>query len=322
MGVIIDPRNAKVLNWLDGRFVARDEPALPLFDSGFLHGKQVWSAPRLIAGRLFRLQDHLDKIRHSAELNYWPRIPGDAEIVAAIRQTLQRNNMHDGVHVRIMLTAGTQITASMDMAAVTDEFGVPSPPRIIVAPEYRDAVYDAQGIAAITSSLKRPGPDMVDQRSHDNNQNASSRACIEAKRADVTTALMYDAQGYLAEAFASHAAIVKDGVLLTPYVRACPDGVTRKVIFELCAANDIEAVEADITQAQVSAADELMILGTMSGPVPVTLVDGEVIGSGDIGPVTARLAKLYGQAQHDPAQGTPMDDSQLYSGGNPTTVGG
>ena len=299
-----DSRNTRVLNWIDGRFVSRTEAALPLFDSGFLHGKQVWSAPRLVNGRLFRLQDHLDKLRHSAELNYWPRIPTDAEIIDAIRMTLERNNMHDGVHVRIMLTAGDQLTASMDIAAVTDEFGVPSAPRIIVAPEYRPAVYDAEnGIAGITSRLRRPGPDMVDQRSHDNNQNASARACYEAKAAGAVTALMYDGDGYLAEAFASHAAIVRDGEWITPYVRACPEGVTRKVLLELCAQHGIRSREADIDADTVASADELMVLGTMSGPVAVTSLDGKPVGNGGIGPFTARLSELYLAAQQDPAQG-------------------
>ena len=300
----VDSRNAQVEHYIDGRFVSRTQAALPIFDSGFLHGKQVWSAPRLVQGRLFRLQDHLDKIRHSAELNYWPLIPSDERIIAAVRDTLVHNSMYDGVHVRIMLTAGDQITASMDIAAVCDEFGKPSAPRIIVAPEYRDAVYNTEGgIQAITSRLKRPGPDMVDQRSHDNNQNASSRACVEARQAGVTTALMYDAQGYLAEAFASHAAIVKDNQLLTPFVRACPEGVTRKVILELCAEAGIDAMEADITQADVSTADEVMVLGTMSGPVAVVAIDDELVRGGTIGPLTRRLSSLYLRTQQDPAQG-------------------
>ena len=300
----VDRRNAQVEHYIDGRFVSRTQAALPIFDSGFLHGKQVWSAPRLVQGRLFRLQDHLNKIRHSAELNYWPLIPSDEQITAAVRETLVRNSMHTGVHVRIMLTAGDQITASMDIAAVCDEFGKPSTPRIIVAPEYRDAVYNAEGgIQAITSRLKRPGPDMVDQRSHDNNQNASSRACVEARQAGVTTALMYDGQGYLAEAFASHAAIVKNNQLLTPFVRACPEGVTRKVILELCAEAGIDAMEADITEADVSNADEVMVLGTMSGPVAVVAIDDQLVGDGTIGSLTRRLSSLYLRAQQDPAQG-------------------
>ena len=159
MTQVVDPRNQSVVHWVDGEFVSRHEPAIPLFDSGFLHGKQVWSAPRLVNGRLFRLQDHLDKIRHSAELNYWPDIPTDERIIAAIRATLRRNHMTDGVHVRVLLTAGNQFTASMDLAAVTDDFGVPSRPRLIIAPEYRDAVYDALGGCLLYTS-----PSPRDQR--------------------------------------------------------------------------------------------------------------------------------------------------------------
>jgi len=310
----VDPRNAAIKHYVDGTFVSRTEAALPLFDSGFLHGKQVWSAPRLVNGRLFRLQDHLDKIRHSAQLNLWPLIPDDKQIIDAVRETLLRNSMRDGVHVRIMLTAGTQITASMDIASVCDEFGQPSSPRIIIAPEYRDAVYHSQfgpggGIAAMTSTLLRPGPDMVDQRSHDNNQNASSRACSEAKSAGVTTSLMYDGEGFLAEAFASHAAIVKNNRLLTPFVRACPDGVTRKVVLELCATLGIAAEEANLTREQVRDADELMILGTMSGPVPVLSLDGAPVGEGSAGALTQQLTKSYVAELNNPAQGFDIFES-------------
>ena len=303
MGQTLDQRNANVLNWVNGEFFRRYDPAIPIFDSGFMHGKQVWSAPRLVKGRLFRHQDHLDKIRLSAEINFWPVIPTDKEILQAVRETLETNEMHDGVHVRIMLTAGNQSTASMDISTVVDADGNPSTPRIIVAPEYRKAVYDSQnGIKAITCTLLRPGPEMVDQRSHDNNQNASARACLEAKRAGATTGLMYDLSGCLAEAFASHAAIVKDGKLLMPKVRCCPEGVTRKVILELCAANGLEAVEADIPKAEVEDADELIVMGTMSGPVSVTELDGRPVGDGKIGPITRQLYDWYSAALLDERQ--------------------
>ena len=205
-----------------------------------------------------------------------------------------------------MLTAGNQLTASMDIDSVVDRNGQPSAPRIIIAPEYRSAVYDSNGIRAITSSLLRAGPETVDQRSHDNNQNASARACKEAKQRGVTTALMYDAQGFLAEAFASHAAIIHNGEMLTPRVRCCPEGVTRKVMLELCANNGIDAGEADISKKEVQAADELFIMGTMSGPVAVTELDGRQIGDGRIGPTTKRLCGLYQAAIHDPDQSFPI----------------
>jgi branched-subunit amino acid aminotransferase/4-amino-4-deoxychorismate lyase len=301
-----DSRNKTVLNWVDGEFIPRFDPAIPVYDSGFMHGKQVWSSPRLVKRRVFRLLDHLNKIHHAAALNFWPRIPSDEEIIAAVRATLIKNKMEDGVHIRIMLTAGNQLTASMDIGNVVDDEGNPSQPRIIIAPEYRSAVYDAGGISAITSSFLRASPDTVDQRSHDNNQNASARACYEAKQRNATTAIMYDAEGFLAEAFASHVAIVRDGVLVTPLVRCCPEGVTRRVILELCYANGISAEEADISQAEVEEADEIFIMGTMSGPVAVTTLDDRPVGDGQIGLITKQLYDLYAAALTDEGQSYPI----------------
>ena len=304
MGQKSDPRNRDVLSYVAGKFVRQYEPAIPLFDSGFLHGKLVWSAPRLVRGRLFRLHDHLDKIRHSAEINHFPVIPSHDEFISAIRETLNKNDMTDGVHVRVLLTAGDQATASMDLEAVMNWDGTHSKPRIIVMPEYRDMVYDAaNGITLMTSSFKRPGPEVVNQASHDNNQNASSRALYEAKQAGKTSSLMYDDDGYLAEAPASHVAIIRDGKLRTPHVRCCPPGVTRKVILELCNAHGIPVGEADITSDEVRSADEVFLMGTMSGPVGAIELDGRPIGNGKVGEVTLRLYDLYKRALIDPSQG-------------------
>lgn len=299
-----DPRNRNVWHYVAGAFVQQYDAAVPLFDSGFLHGKLVWSAPRLVDGRLFRLIDHLDKIRHSAELNHFPVVPPHEAFIAAIRETLVKNEMRDGVHVRVLLTAGDQVTASMDLAALINWDGAPSKPRIIVMPEYRGMVYDAtDGITLMTSSYQRPGPNVVDQTSHDNNQNASSRALYEAKQAGKTSSLMYDADGYLAEAPASHVAIVTAGAVRTPHVRCCPPGVTRKVLLDLCQAHGIPAEEADLTREEVAAADELFLMGTMSGPVGAISLDDRPIGAGNVGPVTQHLYELYDQALHDPSLG-------------------
>ena len=312
--MMTDPRNQHVKHYINGRFVSQYEAAIPLFDAGFLHGKQVWSAPRLINNHIFRFQDHLDKIRHSAEINFFPDIPSDEVIIDAVRETLAYNQMNDGVHVRILVTPGTQVTASMDLAAIIDWQGEPSEPQVIVMPEYRGGVYDSQaGIGLVTSSFKRPGPDTVDQTSHDNNQNASSRALAEAKRLGATSALMYDPEGYLAEAPASHVAIVKDGRFLTPHVRCCPPGVTRQVLLEACVTLGIESCEADLTPEAIEEADEIMLLGTMSGPVGAVSLDQKTVGSGLVGPVTRRLQHQYQQMLIDPHHGYPIFDGNSPS---------
>jgi len=299
-----DERNKNIFAIVDGEIVPRSQASVPLWDAGFLHGKQIWSAPRLVNGKVFRLQDHLKKIKYGIEAMNCSIVPDDEEYIDAIRKVLDANKMQgaSGVHIRIMYTPGTQVTASMNMKAVVNWDGTPSKPRIIIMPEWREigSVYDtSRGEHAIVSKYRRPSATFADQKIHSNNQIHSSLACDEACRANVAAALMLGEDGYLAEAHASHMAIVKDGVLYTPHVRCCPPGVTRKVILELCQSNDIEAHEDDIILERLFQADEVMIMGTMSGPIGITKVDGKVIGTGEVGPFTTRLKKLYMESMND-----------------------
>lgn len=304
MAYKIDERNKELFAIVDDEIVPRAQATIPIWDSGFLHGKQIWSSPRLVNGKIFRLQDHLNKMRHGIQAMNCKIVPEDSVFINAIRKVLVANKMQGatGVHIRIIYTPGTQVTASMNMKAVVNWDGTPSPPRIIVMPEWRGmgTVYDTVvGEKAIVSKYKRPSPEFDDQRIHSNNQIHSSLACDEAVQAGVAAALMLDAQGYLAEAHASHMAIVKDGKFYTPHVRCCPPGVTRKVLLEICQANNMEGMEDDITVERLMDADEVMIMGTMSGPIAITHVDGKVIANGEIGPFTTHLKALYNEAMTD-----------------------
>jgi len=300
-----DERNKDIFAIVDDEIVPRSKASVPLWDSGFLHGKQIWSSPRLVNGKVFRLQDHLNKIRHGIEAMNCSIVPEDEVYIDAIRKVLDANQMRgaSGVHIRIIYTPGTQVTASMNMKAVVNWDGTPSKPRIIIMPEWREigSVYDttAKGEHAIVSKYRRPSAVFADQQIHSNNQIHSSLACDEACRANVAAALMLDGDGYLAEAHASHMAIVKDGVFYTPFVRCCPPGVTRKVLLEVCENDNIEAHEDDINLERLYGADEVMIMGTMSGPIGITQVDDKVIGNGEVGPVTTRLKKLYMDSMND-----------------------
>lgn len=299
MAYKIDPRNKDIMVIVDDEIVHREKATIPIWDAGFLHGKQIWSSPRLIQGKIFRLDDHLDKIEHGIKaMNFQP--PPRQHFIQAIRKVLAANKMKGatGVHIRIVWTPGTQVTASMNRKAVVEWDGqTPAKQRIIVMPEWRgmETVYDGlKGEKAIISKLyRRPSPMYADQRIHSNNQIHSSLACDEATAAGVAAALMLDTDGFVAESHASHMAIIKDGTLYTPKVRCCPPGVTRKVLLEICQTNNIPSKEDDIVPERVFDADEVMILGTMSGPISITHVDGEPIGNGELGPITKRLKSLY-----------------------------
>jgi len=273
MAYKIDERNKDLLAIVDDEIVPRERASIPIWDSGFLHGKQIWSSPRLVNGKIFRLQDHLDKIRHGILAmgckQERGQVPDHVVFKQAIRKVLKANKMEGatGVHIRIVYTPGTQVTASMNMKAVVNWDGTPSKPRIIVMPEWRGmgTIYDTvKGEQAIISQYyRRPSPEFADQRIHSNNQIHSSLACDEAVQAGVAAAIMLDADGNVAEAHASHVAMVKDGVFYTPHVKCCPPGVTRIVLLEVCAANNINAMEDDIRIERLFDADEVMIMGTM-----------------------------------------------------------
>jgi branched-chain amino acid aminotransferase len=195
--------------------------------------------------------------------------------------------MTDGVHIRLTLTRGVKITSGMDPRLNQ------SGPTLIVLAEHKAPVYDKSGLTLITSSVRRPAPDVLDPKIHHNNLLASILAKIEANVAGADDAVMLDARGFVAETNATHLFLVSAGRLGTPSCAACPEGITRAVVLDLAAAAGIPCREGDYSLAQFYAADEVFVTGTMGELAAVTRLDGRVIGDGSPGPVTGQLSKLF-----------------------------
>ncbi len=241
----------------------------------------MWEGLRLHNGRIFRLTEHLARLRRSARALAFETVPTDAEITEEIRRTLAANAMTDGVHIRLTLTRGVKITSGMDPRL--NQSGA----TLIVLPEYKPPVYAATGVALITSSIRRPPPDCLDPKIHHANLLPSILAKIEANASGADDALMLDHRGFVAETNATNVFLVGAGVLGTPTAAACPEGITRAAVLELAAEAGIEFVVGDFSLTQFYAADEVFVTGTMGGIAPVTRIDGRVIGAGQPGQVTA-----------------------------------
>ena len=224
-----DPRNRDLMVSINGELRHRDQAGISPFDSVVQGGDAVWEGLRLYGGRIFRLDEHLARLRRSAIALGFTEIPGDEEITARIRETLAANDMHDDVHIRLTLTRGVKITSGMDPRLNQ------SGPTLIVLAEFKSPVYDDRGISLITSSVRRHRPDSLDPKIHHNNLLTSILAKIEANVAGADDALMLDDAGFIAETNATHLFFVADGVVHTPTTRACPEGITRAAIIELCA---------------------------------------------------------------------------------------
>src|SRR6267143_7142313 len=229
-------KNRDLMVNINGQLVHRDKAGVSPFDSAVQGGDAVWEGLRLYNGRIFKLHEHLDRLERSATALSFPEIPMREEIIDEIKRTLAANKMRDGVHIRLTLTRGVKITSGMDPRL--NQSGL----TLIVLAEFKPPVYDQSGIALITSKIRRPSPEILDCKIHHANLLNSILAKIEANNAGADDALMLDTRGFVAETNATHVFIVRNsesrtsGVLATGHVLACPEGITRATVIEICSA--------------------------------------------------------------------------------------
>jgi len=293
-------KNRNLLININGKLLPRDEAGISPFDSAVQGGDAVWEGLRVYNGRIFKLTEHLDRLRHSALALAFNQIPSHDAITDEIRKTLAANNMRDGVHIRLTLTRGVKITSGMDPRL--NQAG----PTLIVLAEHKSPVYDTAGLSLMTSSVRRFPPDCLDPKIHHCNLIQSILAKIEANTAGADDALMLDRNGFVAETNATHVFVVLAGVVTTSHCAACPEGITRATVLELCKEHGIPNLERDFTLAEVYRASEMFCSGTMGELAAVTRVDGRIIGDGNVGPRTKELTALFKQVTA--TQGTNVVD--------------
>src|SRR5438093_604598 len=282
-----DERNRDVIVNINGQLVHRDKAGISPFDSAVQGGDAVWEVLRLYNGRIFKLHEHLDRLDRSARALSFSEIPSHEKIIEEIRHTLAANKMRDGVHIRLTLTRGVKITSGMDPRLNQ------SGPTLIVLAEHKVPVYAKTGLTLITSKIRRPPPEVLDAQIHHANLLNSILAKIEANNAGADDALMLDTRGFVAETNATHVFIVRNGDLATSRVVACPEGITRGTVIEICAAEKIRCVETDLSVVDVYGANEMFCTGTMGELAAVTKIDNRHIGDGKVGAMTKRLSDLY-----------------------------
>jgi branched-chain amino acid aminotransferase len=282
-----DPRNRDLIVNINGRLIHRDQAGVSPFDSVVQGGDAVWEGLRLYHGRIFKLHQHLDRLERSARALSFAEIPAHQKIIEEIKRTLSANKMRDGVHIRLTLTRGVKITSGMDPRL--NQSGL----TLIVLAEFKPPVYAKTGLTLITSRFRRPPPEILDPRIHHANLLNSILAKIEANQAGADDALMLDTHGFIAETNATHIFIVRNGNVETSRIVACPEGITRATVLEICAAEKISCAETDLAWEDAYGADEVFCTGTMGELAGVTKLDSRTIGNGKIGEMTKRLSEVY-----------------------------
>lgn len=280
-------KNRDLIVNINGELLHRDRAGISPFDSAVQGGDAVWEGLRLYEGKIFRLTEHLARLRSSAQALAFAEIPSDEKMVAEIKKTLEANEMRDRVHIRLTLTRGVKITSGMDPRL--NQRG----PTLIVLAEHKPPVYEKGGISLITSSVRRFPPDCLDPKIHHCNLIQSILAKIEANVAGVDDALMLDRRGFLAETNATHVFLVHGEKISTPWTHACPEGITRDTVLAICREQEIDHAEADLSLTEVFRADEMFCTGTMGEIAIVERVDGRPIGTGESSPMTEKISRCF-----------------------------
>jgi len=289
-----DPRNERVLVHVDGALVPRDRAQVSVFDSGFVLGDGVWEGLRLVRGRLLQFDAHLDRLEHGARALAIPLPMGREGLRAVVLDTLAANAMHDGAHVRLMVTRGRRSTPNQDPRFVVGG------PTVVVVAEYKapNLALRERGLALFTSTFRTSPPDIFDMALNTHSRLNLIQALIQAQAAGADEALMLDPRGFVASCNSTNFFAVRDGALWTSTGRYSFRGITQGAVIRAARAAGLAVHEADFTLAQVYGAQEAFVTGTLGGVTPVTRIDGRALGDGRPGPVSARLRDLYEAAEY------------------------
>ena len=289
---VVDPRNENVKIYINGDFHSRENAQISVFDSGFLVGDGIWEGLRLHNGKIAFLDKHLDRLFAGASAIHLDIGLNKEELINALLETVEINEMTDDVHIRVMITRGNKKTPSQHPSNVIGG------PNIVIIAEHKvaDPSVSQEGITLFTVTVRRPPPDTLDQRLNCHSKLHEVIALIQAIEAGADEALMLDPTGAVATCNATNFFIIKNGAVWTSTGEYCLNGITRELGIEIARNNGMKAFEKPFSLTDVYSADEAFVTGTFGGLTPVTQVDGRKIADGRIGNTTMLLQGLYKEA--------------------------
>mgnify|MGYP001548889442 FL=1 len=284
-----DPRNEKVLVYLNGTLVPRDEAKVSVFDAGFVLGDGVWEGLRLHKGKFLFLDTHLDRLYEGAQSIALDIALSRTEMIAALRNTVDANRMESGVHIRLMVTRGPKKAPNQDPR---NALGMPT---VVIVAEHKEPSEEivSRGLKLVTSSIRCTPKEMFDMRLNSHSRLGLIRAFLDVMEKGADEALMLDPHGFVSSCNATNFFWVKSGEVHTSSGKYCFNGVTRGNVIALCRANGLPIRLGDYPLEAAQAADEAFVTGTFGGLTPVREIDGYTLPEALPGPVTEKLRALY-----------------------------
>jgi branched-chain amino acid aminotransferase len=275
--------------YINGKFVPESEAKVSVFDRGYLYGDGVFEGIRGYNGRIFRLDQHLERLYRGAKAIVLDIPLTPEELKDVIIETVRRNELRE-CYIRVVVSRGEG-----DLGL--NPTNCHTPPTIVVIASsislYPEEVYE-EGLELVTCTTRRNLPTALNPEIKSLNYLNNILARIEVARAGAHEGLMLNSLGYVAEATGDNLFIVRDGVLKTPPAHTgILEGITRQVVLELAADMELPAREEQMTVYEVHTADECFLTGTAAEIVPVARCDGRIIGDGKPGPITKRLMERF-----------------------------
>ena len=286
---IHDDRNESIIIYINGVFHVRNEAKISVFDSGYLVGDGIWEGIRLTGGKLVFVEEHLNRLWQAAKATHINMAYSKAELIEIIYKTLEKNNMTDEVHIRVMITRGIKKTPSQDPRLTI------TGPNLVIIPEHKmaDESSKKSGLKLFTSTIRRGSPDYLDPKLNCHSKLHEVQALVQAIEAGADEALMLDINGFVSTCNSTNFFMVKDGVVITSTDQYCMNGITRQKIIDLCVENNMPVVERNFSLYDVYDADECFVTGTFAGISPVISIDGRTIENKSNNEISASLSILY-----------------------------
>lgn len=285
--------------YIDGQFYPENEAKVSVFDHGLLYGDGIFEGIRFYNGRVFKLQEHIDRLYDSAKAIFMT-IPIDkAEMIEATLESIRQNKLRDG-YIRLLVTRGVG-----NLGLSPDRCKRPS--IIIMAATialYPEEQYQS-GLKVVTCSIRRVSPAALSPAIKSLNYLNNILAKIEANQANAGEGLMLNEQGYVAECTGDNVFAIRDGVIYTPPVSAgALRGITRQVVFDIAAEWGTRIVEANLTTYDLYTAHECFLTGTAAEIIAMVSLDGRLIADGKPGAITQKLTARFRELTQ--AEGTPI----------------
>ena len=281
-----DIRNQSMRIYVDGKIVPRDQAVVSVYDSGFMLGDGVWEGMRLYNGKWAFLDEHMDRLFEAAKAIDLDLGMDRKGVISALLETQKANGMTENAHARLMITRGVKVLPFQHPSLSQ------SGPTFVIIMEHSQPKIP-RPITLATVPHLRGLPMTQDPKLNSHSKLNCILACIAAQKAGADEALMLDINGFVNTTNACNFFIVRKGAVWTSTGDYCMNGITRQKVIDLCHANDIPVFERNFSLVDIYGADEAFLTGTFGAQTPVGSLDGRVIGTGELGPITIKLRALY-----------------------------